>query len=165
MNKFLSKGRQKAADAPNALKYKPEHCQEVIDLLAQGYSVRGCAGKIGVTKRTFSNWKERYPEFAEALRIGKEKAIAHWEEEALRIAKDGGGNGSATIAMFALKNMAREDWNAADKVEHTGKDGAPLAIGNADLSQLSQQTLMEIKQLLEANSVPKVIGGHSTEDE
>jgi hypothetical protein len=61
--------------------------------------------------------------------------------------------------------MARENWNAADKVEHTGKDGAPLAIGNADLSSLSAQTLLEIKHLLEANSVPRVVGGHSTKDE
>lgn len=145
--------------------YRPEYCEQLVDLMGQGYSLLACAGEFGVGKRTLKDWEATHEEFAKAVAIGKSKLARWWEERGRKIAEEGGGNGASTMVAFALKNLAKEDWNAADKVEHTGKDGAPLAIGNADLSQLSQQTLMEIKQLLEANSVPRVIGGHSTEAE
>jgi transposase len=145
--------------------YKPEYCAQLIELMEQGYSLLACAGEFGVGKRTLKDWEANHEEFARAVAIGKSKLARWWEEKGRKIAEDGGGNGSSTMVAFALKNLAKEEWNAADKVEHTGKDGAPLALGNADLSSLSAQTLLEIKQLLEANSVPRVVGGKSTVDD
>lgn len=147
------------------LLYKPEYCQQIIDAMSEGKSMTAFAGEIRVHRMTLNDWIERYPEFREAVNIGKAACAAWWEERGRKIAEEGGGNGSASMVAFGLKNMGQGEWNVAERKEVTGKDGAPLALGNADLSQLSAQTLMEIKALLEANSVPRVIGGHSTEDE
>ncbi len=105
-------------------KYDPGYCDKVIACLAQGHSVTGFAGEIGVSRATVFNWANEYPEFFDALKAGQSAATKFWEAILVSVARDGKGN--ATAAIFGLKNRAAEDW--ADKVvnEHTGKDGGPI---------------------------------------
>jgi hypothetical protein len=54
----------------------------------------------------------------------------------MRIADEGGGNGSATAIIFALKNVAPEEF--ADRVlnQHTGPNDGPVRLGVSDVSDL-----------------------------
>lgn len=108
--------------------YKPAYCEELIQFLAEGYSITAFAGEIGVGRRTVFDWLEKHKEFAEAYEIAKPKAVLHWERAFKEFATSGKGNAAAFI--FALKNRAGDDWN--DKVvnEHTGKDGGPIETVN-----------------------------------
>jgi DNA-binding XRE family transcriptional regulator len=107
-------------------KYDPAFCEQVIACLAKGHSVTAFAGEIGVSRATIFNWANENPEFLDALKTGQALATKFWEQILVDVAKEAKGN--ATAAIFGLKNRASEDWS--DKVvnEHTGKDGAPIAI-------------------------------------
>jgi hypothetical protein len=54
----------------------------------------------------------------------------------MRIADEGGGNGSATAIIFALKNVAPEEF--ADRVvnQHTGPNDGPVRLGVSDVTDL-----------------------------
>ena len=103
-------------------RYDPKHCDEAIATLAKGHSLAGLAGKLGVDRRTVTNWRHQYPEFDQACERGQMMAIHYWEGEAQRLARTGKGN--ASVVIFALKNRAPEDWR--ERIEHTGADGKAI---------------------------------------
>lgn len=66
------------AGAPS--KYKKVYCKQIIDLMAQGYSIEACGGEIGVHKDTIYEWVKIYPEFSDAKKIGESKSRLFWEK-------------------------------------------------------------------------------------
>lgn len=106
--------------------YDPKFCDEIEQFMRAGFSMTAFAGHIGVARATLNNWMAEHPEFLEAVSRGKSARLLHWEEAAIRVAKRGGGPGTATIIMFGLKNMAPEEYSDTQKHEHTGKDGGPI---------------------------------------
>ncbi len=129
--------------------YKPEFCQQMIDLAAQGYSMNGVAGKLGVTRRTLYYWRDAHPEFAEAMEIAITAAGAFWEERLIEMSKDG-AKGNASVVIFGVKNRAREDWLDVQRQELTGADGGPLATENkttVDVTGLSDEQLAALASI------------------
>lgn len=94
--------------------------------MGEGLSIGAFAGHIGVARSTINEWIEQYPEFSEAVSRAKAKRLLHWEREALRVARTGGGPGTATIIVFGLKNMGGDEWTDKVVTEHTGKDGGAI---------------------------------------
>src|SRR6185437_8049191 len=105
--------------------YKPAYCNELIECLGEGYTIKGFAGSIGVGRQTVFDWLSKHKEFAEAYEIAQAKSVFYWETEFKSFAKTGKGSPAAFI--FALKNRAPEEWR--EKIEHevTGKDGGSIA--------------------------------------
>lgn len=97
------------AGAPS--KFKPAYCDEVINHCATGASLTSFAAEIGVARSTINQWMEDHAEFSEAVNIAKAKCAAWWERRGQAIAQEGGGPGAATLVMFGLKNMGKEDWS------------------------------------------------------
>jgi len=62
--------------------------------------------KIGVAVSTFCEWKTRFPEFAEALKSGKEVADFHVENALYEKAV----SGDVTAMIFWLKNRKPKQW-------------------------------------------------------
>lgn len=83
---------------------------------------------IGVVKSTLPHWAKAHPEFAEAIEIGKARQLLHWEQAALRVAKSGGGPGTSSMIIFALKNMGGDEWVDKTQTEITGRGGGPLEV-------------------------------------
>lgn len=106
--------------------YKPAYCNELIECLAEGHSIAGFAGHIGVAASSVYKWVKDFPEFAAAYEIAKAKAVLFWEKTLVNFAKTGTGNAAAII--FGLKNRAHEEWRDVQKIEHGGNDGAPLVV-------------------------------------
>lgn len=106
--------------------YATEYCEQVEAFMATGFSLTAFAGEIGVCIATLKTWQKEYPEFLAAVSRAKAKRLLEWEKIGLNIAKVGGGTGSATMAVFGLKNMGGDEW--ADKVvnEHGGIGGGPI---------------------------------------
>lgn len=102
-------------------KYEPRYCDEMIDFMAQGYSIGAFAGHIRITRRTLLNWKKDFPEFADAYEIAQATCQLHWEKRAIEIGKEGAPGGAPVMTIFALKNMGSDDWR--DKIEHSGNVG------------------------------------------
>lgn len=120
--------------------YDEAYCEQVIEVCAEGYSLTGFAGKIGVGRDTISEWVKVHPEFSAAVQRAKAARAVWWEERSRQVAKDGGPGGQATMVIFGLKNHAPEDYSDKQQVEHTGKDGSPL-VEQVDTGKLALMVL------------------------
>lgn len=79
-------------------------------ILGSGKSIARLATNLGVCRDTIYDWRDKHPEFARALKNGKDAAQAYWED----LGHDGIcgeiKNFSATAWMFTMKNRFREDY-------------------------------------------------------
>jgi hypothetical protein len=55
-------------------KYQPEMIKKVANWARDGLIDREIAKRLGIGERTLYEWKERYPQFAQALKVSKEDA-------------------------------------------------------------------------------------------
>ncbi len=62
-------------------KYKPEYVNDAYEYLASGKSIVQLARTFGVCRDTIYVWEKAYPDFKEALKIGRDHSQAHWETE------------------------------------------------------------------------------------
>lgn len=102
------------------------------------------AKKLGIGRSTLTRWKHDYPQFAEALRKGKEvidrevensllKAALGYEYEEQAVTNKGEvvtirkyQHPNTTAMIFWLKNRKPQEWRDKQQVEHTGKDDGPI---------------------------------------
>jgi hypothetical protein len=109
---------------PNVTKFKPEFVE-----LARNYCLLGAtdvdlATFFNTTDRSIRTWKERHPEFAEALELGKQVADAN----VVGALYSNALAGNVTAQIFWLKNRRKDDWRDKQDVEHTGKNGGPIQV-------------------------------------
>ena len=132
--------------------YRVEFCHLVIELMAQGRSLDGCASLLGVHPDSLYEWQKVHPEFSEAVRAGRAAATAFWEGRLLDIAQ--GGSGNAQAIQWALRNRSRAaaGWDHAhNRVEVSGPDGGavqvqaqPTVIDSSLLTWEQRQAFREI---------------------
>ena len=103
-------------------KYKPEMCSRLTEMMGQGKSKAYVATQLGVHIDTLYEWGKVHPEFSEALKLGEQASVSHWEELGHKgvTGQIEGFNASAWI--FNMKNRAH--WR--DKTEVTGEGGGPI---------------------------------------
>ena len=129
------------------LKYSPEFPEQARKLCELGATDREIGDFFGVCEKTITRWQQTYPEFAEAVQVGKKYADDRVEKSLYRRALgyvhdtqkimtvDGKPKAiditesvppDTTACIFWLKNRRRREWR--DRVDHelTGKDGAEL---------------------------------------
>jgi Bacteriophage Sf6, terminase small subunit-like len=99
-------------------RYKPEFCQDAMEIMAQGFSLGGMAGKLGIARSTVNRWFEAHPEFSEACARARSAQQYYWEKRFI-FAVETGANPQGPI--FALVNCGREDWKNRQEIEHTGE--------------------------------------------
>lgn len=97
-------------------KYDPAYCQQLVEVMSQGYSLTAFASQIEVSRSTIGVWAQKHDDFSQAIGKGK-AACAFWWETALRNAALT-GRGNVTAAIFGLKNMAPDEWRDKQAVEH-----------------------------------------------
>jgi hypothetical protein len=116
----LSESTQNLLRAPPT-RYDPRFIQLVIEDMAQGYSFGGFAGRIGVSRKTISDWREKHPEFDQACARAQAGRLRWWEEKALEVMRTGGQGSQGQMAIFGLVNAGREDWQHKSTVEVSGQ--------------------------------------------
>lgn len=123
--------------------YKPEFAEQVKKIAELGATDQEVADFFDIDVRTVYRWKHDYPEFCQALKIGKEvaderverslyqKAIGY-EQEEVKIFMPGGADKpvyapfrakiapDTTAAIFWLKNRRSQEWRDKQDVEHSG---------------------------------------------
>lgn len=110
------------------IKYLPKYCDEVIELGKEGKSTTYMIGALGISKDTFYNWRDKFPEFDEAVKMAQLFSQQWWE--------DLGQAGTITKAIDATlwnRNMAvrfKDEWQEVRRVEATGKDGEAIKVEN-----------------------------------
>lgn len=61
-------------------RYKPEFAAQLPDLMAHGEAAVEVMAHFGITKPTFYQWLEKYPEFREAYDLARVKSEAWWTQ-------------------------------------------------------------------------------------
>ena len=100
--------------------YRPEFCQRVVALMAEGRSLDGCAPLLGVNPDSLYEWQKVHPQFSEAVRAGRAAATTFWENRLLAVAN--GEPGNAQAIQWALRNRSRaaSGWHHDSvKLEHS----------------------------------------------
>ena len=82
-------------------KYKEKHCKRLIELMTDGGTAVTLCAEIGVSKQTFYNWIDMYPEFKEAYDV----ALAACEEYWNRKGRENEDNSAFNQSLYAF-NMA-----------------------------------------------------------
>lgn len=129
--------------------YRPEYATQAATLAINGATDDEIADDIGVSVRTVSRWYNKYPEFRQAVRYGKERADERVERSLYQRAvgfeadtvKIGFFEGSPVFAEHReyfppdvgaakmwLTNRQPKDWR--EKVVHQGDEDAPLIVNH-----------------------------------
>lgn len=130
-------------------KYKPEYAEQCYKLCLLGHTDRDLGEFFGVSHTCIQKWAEKYEEFGEALRNGKELADAEVANSLYNRAKGGltvtkqkldkegvvvdleeelPPDVRAMETWLASRRKKKEqDWNPNHKVEHSGEISNPLA--------------------------------------
>ena len=105
-------------------KYKPEYCQKVIDIGANGGWLSEMAEECDVCRATMDVWAAEHPQFLEALTRAKQKAQAWFEAKG----REGMEKPVFNAALWQKQMSARhrEDYTERSVNEHTGPNGSDL---------------------------------------
>jgi len=134
-------GKKKAGGRPTL--YNPEMLPKIEEYARQGLTNEQIAKNLGITAKTLYEWQNKYSEFGNALKAGKEVAdrevenalykratgYSHTEE---KIFLGPGGQPvivpttkhyppDPTSMIFWLKNRQPQKWRDRQEVEHTGR--------------------------------------------
>jgi hypothetical protein len=101
-------------------KYRPKYCQMVIENGKAGYSLTSAAAKLDVSRDTLTEWGSVHPEFSAAMKRAKALAGNRWEQRASELTDKGGSGGQVAMTIFALKNLAPDDWKDKHETVHSG---------------------------------------------
>lgn len=104
--------------------YRPEHCQQVIELGKQGKSVTQMACALDVAKSTLYLWEQNIPEFSDALTRARQWSQDWWENKGQGGLDSGGFNASLWSRSMAARFP--EDYTERQKRELTGGNGGPV---------------------------------------
>lgn len=98
--------------------YRPEMCEEVIELGRLGKSHAQIAAALDVARQSLHNWVEIYPEFMDAMTRARDLAQSWWEDQGQSGLVMQGFNASLWSKQVSCR--FREEYTDASKLEHSG---------------------------------------------
>lgn len=104
--------------------YDPAHCDAVIGMGEQGYSVVEMAAELGVHRDTLYEWEKVHSDFSDAFTRTRLMTQAWWERQGRVNLATQGFNAS-----LWAKNMGcrfKGDWTEKTQTELTGANGSDL---------------------------------------
>lgn len=120
---------------------------EVEKLAGLGLTRKQIADSLGISETTLYSRRQESGEFDAAIKRGAAKGI---QTVANSLFQNAVVNNNSTSQIFFLK--ARAGWRDTDRLEITGKDGAPIELKSAE-SEKRIQELMSILNLQDAIDV------------
>lgn len=99
--------------------FTPELGDRILALMGEGLSLAAAAAECDVHRQRVYEWEERFPEFADTVKLARSKRQAFLERRLL--AAEEGPRVTSTI--FALKNAGQGDWRDKVENEHSGTIG------------------------------------------
>lgn len=107
-------------------KYRPDCCAIAIAKGQEGASKTEIAVACGASRKTLDYWREKHPEFDEAMEQAEMHAQVWWEKTGRDLVTGVIEKGSASAFIFQMKNRFPNDYR--DRHEVTGKDGGALTL-------------------------------------
>lgn len=112
--------------------YRESYCDEVINMMASGYSLTAAMASLGFTRSRAHEWAAIHPEFQDAIALGHAKRSMKLEELGLAAAS----GPQVTFVMKALANCNVEDFRERKEVEHT-HNVKPAELSDDDLASIA----------------------------
>lgn len=123
-------------------KYRPEMCDQIIELGKEGMSKLEMAVTLGIGRAGIDHYAKLHPQFSEALKQALDNSQAWWERQGRQITFAAGPMFNATSYIFQMKNRFREDWNDTRINNNTNEDGPR----RADAESKAHDRLAELVQ-------------------
>lgn len=147
--KAMTAENPRAAGRPTH--YRPEMCQQLIDLMAQGYSKTAAAYLMGTTIWKLNDYEEKHPELKEASDFAKGARTYYHEHQLMH-----GDTERKVGHIFALKNAAPHEWR--DRHEVTGAEGGAIKIEHSmDPLEIARRMAFMLAQGQQALDTMQVI--------
>jgi hypothetical protein len=108
-----------AAKKSPASKYDPAMCQTMIELGKEGASQKIIWSALGISKATAANYKEKYPEFAEALDLALVHSQAYWER--MMLANVDNKNFNTRMVEIAVRGQFSDTYKENREIKSTVK--------------------------------------------
>ena len=111
--------------------YDPEYCERVVELGKLGKSIEQICYDLNTPVRTLYEWRDRYPEFSQALTDAKDYEQAWWENQAHAYMVETKEGPKLNASLWSRSMAARfpKKYREQVKQEITGADGMPLVTG------------------------------------
>jgi len=100
-----------------AIEITDEVCEKAKTLASQGLTQKQIALSLGMGESTFYEKVERFPEFLEAIQVGKANGIIVITNALFQKAKDG----DTPAIKYYLNNRSSEEWADRKEVDLTAK--------------------------------------------
>lgn len=111
-------------------KYTPELQAKLCEILSSGNYIEAACAYVGISKDTFYDWKEKFPQFSDAV----EKARSGAEIASVARIRKAGAEGTWQADAWFLERSYQDRWGRT-RQEITGKDGGPIILkGYANVS-------------------------------
>lgn len=111
--------------------YRPEYCEQVVELGRQGKSVVQMACGLSVHKATLYEWEKVHPEFSDAFTHARQLSQDWWENAAQTGLVTPGFNASLWSRSMAARFP--DDYTERSKRELSGTDGKDLFPSRVEL--------------------------------
>lgn len=116
--------------------YRPEYAELLIEATKKdGISLAAFAGVIEVSRDTIYRWIREHTDFSDAASRARSIRQLWWERKIAHARK--GAETSASV--FALKNMAPEDWRDVRSVDHQHSIAKADQLTDAQLHAIASQ--------------------------
>lgn len=130
-------------------KYKPEYCEQIIELGKAGKSIAQMASHFDVDKASIFRWSEESEDFRTALARARAHSQTWWENAAQQNMDN--RNFNAQLWLKSVASRFRDDYTEKQVTEITGADGGAIkteSITKIDPSALDADQRSALKQLL-----------------
>lgn len=136
-------------------KYRPEYCDEIIDLGKDGKSIAQMAAHFDVDKASVFRWAEEHEDFRTAFARAKTHSQKWWEDQAQKNLSD--RNFNAQLWLKSVASRFRDDYTERTQTELSGPNGAPVRVESktVDSKALSQEQRDALRELLMAAKAGK----------
>lgn len=136
-------------------KYRPEYCDEIIELGKNGKSIAQMAAHFDVDKASVFRWAEEHEDFRTALARAKAHSQKWWEDQAQKNLSD--RNFNAQLWLKSVASRFRDDYTERTQTELSGPNGAPVRVESktVDSKALSQEQRDALREILLAAKAGK----------
>jgi transposase-like protein len=110
-------------------KYKPEFCERMLEMAAEGCGMAEYAAEFGIDRTTLFDWAASHEDFSTALTRAKIIEQSWWEREARLNVKNKDFN--ANLWYRCAASRFREDYTERKSTEVSGPNGGAIKTESA----------------------------------
>jgi transposase-like protein len=129
-------------------KYKPEYCEQIIELGKLGKSIAQMASHFDVDKASIFRWSEEDEDFRTALARAKAHSQTWWENTAQQNMDN--RNFNAQLWLKSVASRFRDDYTERQLTELTGANGGAVQVESktVDTDALSADQRSALRDLI-----------------